>query len=144
MEDRPGEQVMLDIVGVRVELPSSQPVIILRAADQDSEGRQQFAVVVGPSEAAAVARALQGEIPPRPLTHDLLTNVLETLGGGVAHVEISLMDASTYRGTLALSSGRTLDARASDAIAVAVRAKCPVTMRRDTLRSVAFSASRSP
>lgn len=139
MEEQPSEQVLLDVVGVRVELPSNQPVIILRAAGRAAGERRHVAVVVGPAEAAAVARALQGEIPPRPMTHDLLTNVMETLGGGVAHVEVSLLDASTYRGTITLGSGKVLDARASDAIAVAVRAKCPVTMRRATLQSVAVT-----
>ncbi|WP_147107626.1 bifunctional nuclease family protein [Nesterenkonia populi] len=143
MEDRPSDQVLMDVVGVRVELPSNQPVIILHAADRAAEGRQHVAVVVGPAEAAAVARALQGEIPPRPMTHDLLANVLETLGGGVARVEISLMDSATYRGTLTLGSGKALDARASDAIAVAVRAKCPLTMQRSTLRTVAVTPRRS-
>ena len=128
-------QVPLEVVGVRVELPSSQPVLILRGTEA---GTQEYhvAVVVGPAEAAAVARALQGEVPPRPMTHDLLTTVLESTGGGIESVEVRLLDTSTYAGMLRLRDGQQIDARASDAIAVAVRAGCPVTMEKSTLRAV--------
>lgn len=130
--------MLLEVVGVRVELPANQPVLILRGAEPGTEDHH-VAVVVGPAEAAAVARALQGEVPPRPMTHDLLTSVLESLGQGVEAVEIRLLDASTYAGTICLNSGRTIDARASDAIAVAVRAHCRVTMDRDTLKAVSVT-----
>lgn len=131
-------QVQLEVVGVRVELPNNQPVLILRGAESGTE-RFHVAVVVGPAEAAAVARALQGEVPPRPMTHDLLTDVLESLGRGIASVEIRLLDMSTYAGSVRLNTGKTIDARASDAIAVAVRAQCPVTMARTTLESVSVT-----
>lgn len=136
------QQVLLEVVGVRVELPSNQPVLILRGADPGTED-YHVAVVVGPAEAAAVARAMQGETPPRPMTHDLLTQVLESLGGGVDSVEVRLLDTSTYAGTIRLHNGQQLDARASDAIAVAVRAQCRVTMNKTTLRAVSV-VPRSP
>lgn len=129
------QQVLLEVVGVRVELPSNQPVLILRGAEGD-EAEHHVAVVVGPAEAAAVARALKGEVPPRPMTHDLLTQVLQSAGGGIDSVEVHLLDTSTYAGMIRLSSGEQIDARASDAIAVAVRAQCRVTMDRTTLRAV--------
>lgn len=134
-------QVHLQVVGVRVELPSNQPVLILRGADSSTE-HLHVAVVVGPAEAAAVARALQGDIPARPMTHDLLTSVLDALGGGVETVEIRLLDTSTYAGTIVLNSGRKVDARASDAIAVAVRAHCGVSMQRSTLEAVSVVPRR--
>lgn len=129
------QQVQLEVVGVRVELPSSQPVLILRGAESGTQD-YHVAVVVGPAEAAAVARALQGEVPPRPMTHDLLTSVLQSSGGGVESVEVRLLDSSTYAGIIRLANGQQLDARASDAIAVAVRAQCRVTMEKATLRAV--------
>lgn len=128
-------QVQLEVVGVRVELPSNQPVLILRGAEPSTEDLH-VAVIVGPAEAAAVARALQGDVPPRPMTHDLLTSVLESFGQGIDAVEIRLLDTSTYAGSIQLNSGKTVDARASDAIAVAVRAHCRVTMDRETLKAV--------
>lgn len=125
----------LEVVGVRVELPSSQPVLILRGTEPGTE-EYHVAVVVGPAEAAAVARALQGEVAPRPMTHDLLTTVLETTGGGISSVEVRLLDTSTYAGLIRLNDGQQIDARASDAIAVAVRADCRITMEKSTLRAV--------
>ncbi|GAA1823861.1 bifunctional nuclease family protein [Nesterenkonia flava] len=132
------QQIRLDVIGVRVELPANQPVLILRGAEPGYES-MHVAVVVGPAEAAAVARALQQQEPPRPMTHDLLAQALETLGGGVASIEIGLLDSSTYCGTIRLNGGAELDSRASDAIAVAVRARCPVTMDRATLRAVSVT-----
>ncbi|WP_049897261.1 bifunctional nuclease family protein [Nesterenkonia massiliensis] len=129
MDDR---QVRLSVVGVRVELPSNQPVLILRGAAPE-DLKHHVAIVVGPAEAAAVARALQGETPVRPMTHDLLAESLELLGGGVVAIELGLLDPSTYFGSIRLGTGQVLDARASDAVALAVRVHCPVTMSRETL-----------
>ena len=70
------------------------------------------------------------------MTHDLLTTVLEATGGGIESVEVRLLDTSTYAGVIRLNDGQQIDARASDAIAVAVRAHCRVTMDRSTLRAV--------
>ncbi|MBB3667271.1 bifunctional nuclease family protein [Garicola koreensis] len=132
------QQVVLEVVGVRVELPSNQPVLILRGSEPGTEN-YHVAVVVGPAEAAAVARALQGETPPRPMTHDLLTEVLQYSGGGIDSVEVRLLDTSTYAGTIRMKNGHEVDARASDAIAVAVRAQCRVTMEKTTLRAVSVT-----
>lgn len=134
--------VALHVVGVRVEMPRNQPVLILRGDDDDTD-HLHVAVVVGPAEAAAVARALQGDIPVRPMTHDLLTSVLESLGGGVRAVEIRLLDSSTYAGTITLEDGQLIDARASDAVAVAVRAHCQISMRRSTLEAVSIPTGAS-
>lgn len=135
MNDR---QIPMDVVGVRVELPSKQPVLVLRGAAPGTE-KQHVAIMVGAIEANAVASALDGRTPPRPMTHDLLVDVLNGLGGGVESIEIGLLDSHTYFGTITLAEGRILDARASDAIAVAVRVKCPVTMDHETLNAVAVT-----
>lgn len=140
MDDR---QVRLSVVGVRVELPSNQPVLILRGAAPEDR-KHHVAILVGPAEAAAVARALQGETPVRPMTHDLLAESLELLGGGVVAIELGLLDPSTYFGSIRLGTGQVLDARASDAVALAVRVHCPVTMSRETLLEVSVSPRYSP
>lgn len=132
------QQVPLDVVGVRVELPSKQPALVLRGALPGTE-HQHVAIMVGPAEANAVASALEGHTPPRPMTHDLLVDALRGLGGGVESIEIGLMDSHTYCGTITLQEGTVLDARASDAIAVAVRVRCPLTMDRATLAAVAVT-----
>ena len=132
------QQIPLDVVGVRVELPSKQPVLVLRGAAEGTE-KQHVAIMVGAAEANAVAAAMEGRTPPRPLTHDLLVDALNGLGGGVETIEIGLLDSQTYSGTITLTGGHILDARASDAIAVAVRVNCPVTMDENTLAAVAVT-----
>lgn len=132
------QQVHLDVVGVRIERPSNQPVILLRGADPGTE-HLHVAIMVGTVEANAVAKGLRDEQAPRPLTHDLLVDVLRGLGGGVESVEIGLLNASTYFGLVTVVEGRVIDARASDALAIAVRVQCPVTMDLQTLRAVAVT-----
>lgn len=131
-------QTPLDIVGVRVELPSNQPVVVLRGAAEGTE-KMHVAIMVGTFEANAVAMGLEKDPPPRPMTHDLLVDAINTLSDGVESIEIGLLDSSTYFGSIRLRGGKLLDARASDAIAIAVRVKCPVTMDTETLRAVAVS-----
>lgn len=128
----------LDVVGVRIELPSNQPVVVLRGAEPGLENLH-VAVLVGPAEANAIAMAMEKKVPPRPMTHDLLSEVITRLGSGVRSVEIGMLDASTYRGTIILGNGRSFDARASDAIAVAVRVQCLVTMDRQMLTRVGIT-----
>lgn len=130
--------VPLDVVGVRIELPSKQPVVVLRGAEPGLDNLH-VAVLVGPAEANAIAMAMEKKIPPRPMTHDLLAEVMTRLGSGVRSVEIGMLDSSTYRGTITLGSGRSFDARASDAIAVAVRVQCLLTMEREMLTRVGIT-----
>lgn len=96
----------LDVVGVRIELPSKQPVVVLRGAEPGLDNLH-VAVLVGPAEANAIAMAMEKKIPPRPMTHDLLAEVMTRLGSGVRSVEIGMLDSSTYRGTITLVSGRS-------------------------------------
>ncbi len=123
-----GEGVIrVDLVGVRVELPSSTPVVLLR----ERGGDRVVPIWIGATEAAAIAFATQGVEPPRPLTHDLLLDVVEALGRRVRSVTIDSLEGGVYRGTLVLETGEEgeptrVDCRPSDGIAVAVRAGCPI------------------
>lgn len=135
MEQR---QIRLDVLGVRIEVPSHQPVVMLRGAEPGT-GELHVAIMVGTAEATAISMGMDRQVPPRPMTHDLLVDALNGLAEGVQSIEIGLLDSSTYFGTITLSRGQVLDARASDAIAVAVRARCPITMAESTLRAVAVT-----
>lgn len=72
----------LDVVGVRVEMPSNNPIVLLR----ERGGDRYLPIWVGSPEASAIAFAQQGVVPPRPLTHDLLKDVIEALGRSVEEV----------------------------------------------------------
>ena len=115
----------MDVVGVRVELPSNQPIVLLR----EQQGSRYLPIWIGGSEATAIATALEGIEPPRPLTHDLMRSVIDALGGLAVRVTITEMRDSVFYADLALDvSGKEVrvSSRPSDAIALAVRTGTPV------------------
>ncbi|MGL5828002.1 MAG: bifunctional nuclease family protein [Angustibacter sp.] len=107
----------LEVVGVRVELPHNQPIVLLREAG----GVLYLPIWIGAAEAAAIAYAQQGVIPPRPLTHDLFRDVLEALGQKLMEVRIVDVREGVFYATLVFSGGVEVSSRTSDAIALALR-----------------------
>ncbi len=120
-----GELIPMDVVGVRVELPSNQPIVLLR----EKGGSRYLPIWIGASEATAIATALEGIKPPRPLTHDLMRSVIDAVGALAVRVVITEMRDSVFYADLALDvSGEEvqISSRPSDAIALAVRTGTPV------------------
>lgn len=112
----------LDVVGVRMEMPANSPIVLLR----ERAGTRYLPIWVGAVEASAIAYAHQGVVPPRPLTHDLLIDVLGAVGRSVEKVEITDLTDGVFFATVHLSGGVTVSARPSDAIALALRAGAPI------------------
>lgn len=119
----------LDVVGVRLEMPSNQPVVLLR----ESGTSRYLPIWIGTVEATAIAFAQEGVTPPRPLTHDLITNMLEALGEQIQDVRITHLDDGVFYATVTFVSGREVSARPSDAIAIALRAGAPVLATEELL-----------
>jgi uncharacterized protein len=116
----------LEVLGVRLEPPANTPVLLLR--EVAGEGRT-LPIYIGGPEAAAIALALEGEVPARPLTHDLLRNVLVELGAEVVQVIITELQEHTFFAELHLRVNGTthvVSCRPSDAVALAVRAGTPL------------------
>ncbi len=107
----------VEVVGVRVEMPSNTPIVLLREAD----GERYLPIWIGAVEATAIAFAQQGVVPPRPLTHDLLRDVLAATGNEVDEIRITEMQDNVFYATLVLTSGVEVSARPSDSIALALR-----------------------
>ena len=107
----------VEVVGVRVEVPSNQPIVLLREA----AGERYLPIWIGAVEATAIAFAQQGVVPPRPLTHDLLKDVLDATGNALAEVRITEVNDGIFYATLVLGSGIEVSARPSDSIALALR-----------------------
>ena len=107
----------VDVIGVRVEMPSNQPIVLLREVG----GERYLPIWIGAVEATAIAFAQQGVVPPRPLTHDLLKDVLEVTDNPLAEVRITSMKEGVFYATLVLGSGVEVSARPSDSIALALR-----------------------
>lgn len=107
----------LDVLGVRVEMPTNQPIVLLR----ERGGDRYLPIWIGAAEATAIAYAQQGVVPPRPMTHDLLKNVIDELGHELVEVRIVELRDSIFHATLVFDGGVEVGARSSDAIALALR-----------------------
>lgn len=107
----------VEVIGVRIELPSTQPVVLLR----EKEGDRVLPIMIGAFEAMAIAAAQEGVVPPRPMTHDLFANVLAALEHRVSGIEITGMSDGVFYAELILDGATRVSARPSDAIALALR-----------------------
>jgi bifunctional DNase/RNase len=117
--------IELELVGVRVELPHNQPIVLLK----EQTGYRFLPIWIGAPEATSIAFALQGVAMPRPLTHDLLRNVLADLAVGVERIVVTELREGTFYAEIELvQNGQTVkvSSRPSDAIALAVRATVPI------------------
>ncbi len=112
----------LNVVGVRVELPTNQPIVLLKEA----AGERYLPIWIGAVEATAIAYEQQSVKPARPLTHDLLRDVLIALKTPLKAVEIVELKDSIFYAELVLGDGIRVSARPSDAIALALRADAPI------------------
>ncbi|NAZ88024.1 bifunctional nuclease family protein [Kineococcus indalonis] len=121
----------LDVIGVRVEMPSNNPIVLLRERDGD----RYLPIWIGAPEASAIAFAQQGVVPPRPLTHDLLKDVIAALGRRLEEVRIVEVRDNVYFAELAFDGGATVSSRTSDAIALALRVGCPIVSADEVLDS---------
>lgn len=126
--------VPMDLIGVRIEYPTQQPIVLLREA----RGGRYLAIWIGRAEATAIAYALEGVAAPRPFTHDLLRITTEVLGGQVARVTVTELRDNVYYADLVLSQdGKELhvSSRPSDAIALAARTSAPLYATPEVLDS---------
>ena len=127
------DSVDLELLGVRIEAPANQPLMQLRESKGD---RRLLRIYIGASEYMAIEHALEGRVPMRPLTHDLLVNVFEDLGAHLRRVVITEMRDNTYYAEIQLlHQGQThaISCRPSDAVAVAVRAAIPISAHRGVM-----------
>jgi bifunctional DNase/RNase len=121
--------VKVNVVGVRVEMPTNQPIILL----QDQEGERYLPIWVGAVEATAIAFAQQGVKPPRPLTHDLFTDVLKTLGITLTEIRITSLKDGVFYAEIEFAQGQILSSRPSDAIALALRNESSIFVAEEVL-----------
>ena len=125
MADIPGLESEMIVESVRVHMPTGRHVLLLKEVGL---GRI-LPIWIGPWEASAIAMRLQGVSPERPLTHDLLGAVIGELGGRVERVIIASLADETFHARLVLVTAderREVDARPSDAIALAIRLEAPI------------------
>lgn len=129
--------IEMELTGVRVELPSNQPIVLLR----EREGERYLPIWIGAAEAAAIALALQGVVTPRPMTHDLLRTILEDLAVQVRRIEVTELRDATFFALIQLNrhgEDHQVSSRPSDAIALAVRMSVPIFVSEDVLNEASI------
>jgi bifunctional DNase/RNase len=128
--------VNMEVVGVRIEMPSNQPIVLLKEVD----GSRFLPIWVGAVEATAIAFAQQGMVAQRPLTHDLIANILESADLTLTSVHVVQIKDGIFYAEIQLraDSGTVLkiSARPSDAIAIALRTKSNILADSDLLDQV--------
>ncbi len=126
----------MEVIGVRVEMPSNQPIVLLKEID----GARFLPIWVGAVEATAIAFAQQGVEPPRPLTHDLMNNLLESLDATLTAVHLTEIKEGIFYATMHLrntnAEALTVSARPSDAIALAVRSHSNILATQELLDEI--------
>jgi hypothetical protein len=122
----------MTVYGVSFDLVGKQPIVLLRTA----EGKTFLPIWVGHSEAAAIVMRLNGQEPPRPLTHDLALSIIESLDAEVERVTVTELKDSTFYASITLvrnGAELEIDSRTSDAIAIALRADVKIYAEDDVI-----------
>jgi bifunctional DNase/RNase len=124
----------MKVAGVALDPQSKSPVVLLR----DAEQHYTLPIWIGVLEAAAIAYALEGAEPPRPMTHDLMKMLLEELGASVPRIDVDTMEDNVFHAKLHLElpggGKRLIDCRPSDALALALRTRARIFAEEKVLR----------
>ena len=124
MKDK--KMIEMFVTGIALDVRNNHPLVILN----DAEKKRALPIWIGHAEAQAIARALEGFKPERPLTHDLLISIVEGTGYKVHHIEINDLNDNTYFSSIVLENAIgelvPVDSRPSDSIAVSLRVDCPI------------------
>jgi bifunctional DNase/RNase len=129
--------IEMTVAGVRIEFPSNSPIVLLREA----EGERFLPIWIGQSEAQAIAIGQQGLATPRPMTHDLLKNILEEIAVQVTSITITELRDGVFHAVIGLQrngSSYEISSRPSDAIALAVRLGCKIFANEDVLEEASI------
>ncbi|HET6401372.1 MAG TPA: bifunctional nuclease family protein [Candidatus Kapabacteria bacterium] len=129
------ERVQVEILGISTSPSTSGAyALILR----ETAGQRRIPIIIGGFEAQAIALEMEGIKPPRPLTHDLIKTLVETLGGAITEVSIHELRDGTFFASLRLSDDQDIDARPSDAIALAIRFSVPIWVAESVMNEAGF------
>ncbi len=127
--------VEMKLDALRVEIPSNNPILLLQ---EKAGSKRTLVIYIGPAEAQAIAFAQQSISTPRPMTHDLIVDLMEALGATLDYVVVTALRERTFYAELHLvttSGRRQVSARPSDAVAIAVRASCPIFAEEDLIEA---------
>ena len=127
--------VQMELHKIIISEMQDQQIIVLKEVD----GERKFPIVIGSTEAMAIDRRLKGHTTPRPMTHDLLANVIETMGGTIEKIEINDLQDHTFFARIHIRQGQKsveVDRRPSDAIALGIASVIPIFVAEHVLAEV--------
>ncbi len=127
--------VQMELHKIIISEMQDQQIIVLKEVD----GERKVPIVIGSTEAMAIDRRLKGHAAPRPMTHDLLACVIETMGGSIEHIEINDLQAHTFFARIHIRHGSKrleVDSRPSDAIALGIATMVPIFVADHVLEEV--------
>jgi bifunctional DNase/RNase len=130
--------IELQLVGVRVELPTNQPIVLLK----EREGERYLPIWIGPVEATAIALGMQGIETQRPMTHDLMRDLLQGLAVAVDRIVITELRDGTFYAEIQMHSNGdavSISSRPSDALALAVRMGLDIFANEDVLEEASIA-----
>ncbi len=131
------DRVQVEILGLSTSPASGGAYALIL---KESDGKRRLPIIIGAFEAQSIALEIEGIKPPRPLTHDLMKNIIDTLGFSITEVVISELREGTFYARLLMDSeaGREIDSRPSDAIALAVRYGAPIYVADEVMNEAGF------
>ena len=125
--------IEMKVMGIALDVRTNSPIVVLH----DLDNRKALPIWIGSAEASAIIRCIEGLVVARPMTHDLISSIIEKTGYSLEKVEINNVEKETYYATLYLSKEGEetleIDARPSDAIAVAMRCEAPIFVTANVL-----------
>lgn len=133
--------IEMKVAGIALEAATKSPLVLLR----DAQDRRQLPIYIGPDQARAIVSVLEDQKPPRPSTHDLMVNILQDLNATLERVVIHSLQESTFFAILTVCQGETrkdIDARPSDAIALALRMDSPIWVMEEVIADASFPVDR--
>jgi bifunctional DNase/RNase len=133
--------IEMKVAGIALDAGSRNPIVLLR----DAGDRRALPIYISPEQAKSIINALENQAPPRPLTHDLLVNLLDEWDMALDRVVIHSLRDNTFYAVLTVSLGenkKELDARPSDAIAVAVRMDAPIWVMEEVVAEASIPVDR--
>jgi len=135
MADPKEDFILMVVGGLTLDPNTKMPIVVLK----DPDNKLNLPIWIGPLEAASMATEIEGIKPQRPMTHDLLRNVLGELGASIEAVEITELRDNTYYARIEVrtreGAALQIDSRPSDAISVALRTKSPIYVAKQVLES---------
>jgi uncharacterized protein len=133
--------IEMRVAGIALDAITRSPIVLLK----DSSDRRALPIYIGQEQARAIAGAIDSQKPPRPLTHDLIVNILETWNLILDKVIIHSLQKDTFYAALVVKQGETtkeIDARPSDAIAIALRTNAPIWVMEEVIADASIPVDR--